>query len=72
MLKWNAISQLGRDYGRAPVVEALRGIAEAIRSGELENADEAAIAARCTADLQRRFARSQRRVLNHGVWCIGG
>jgi L-seryl-tRNA(Ser) seleniumtransferase len=64
MLKWDAISLLERDYGRAPVVEALRGIAEAIRDGRLGHGDEAAIAAQCTADLQRRFARSQRRVLN--------
>jgi L-seryl-tRNA(Ser) seleniumtransferase len=64
MLKWNAIARLERDYGRAPVVEALRDIAERIRAGKVDHGDEAAIAAQCTADLQRRFARSQRRVLN--------
>lgn len=64
MLKWEAISLLERDYGRAPVVEALRVIAETIRGGRLDHDNEAAIAAQCAADLHSRFARSQRRVLN--------
>ncbi len=64
MLKWKAISSLERTYGHAPVVEALRDIADAIRDGRLDRADRQAIAAQCAADLERRFMRSQCRVIN--------
>ncbi|HEY7644074.1 MAG TPA: L-seryl-tRNA(Sec) selenium transferase [Hyphomicrobiales bacterium] len=63
MLKQPAIAALEAEYGRVPVVEALRNAAEAIRAGAIA-ADEAAIAGFCSAELGRRFAPSQRRVLN--------
>jgi L-seryl-tRNA(Ser) seleniumtransferase len=63
MLKLPAVAALEAEYGRVPVVDALRGAAEAIRAGAIA-ADELAIAGHCGAELARRFAPSQRRVFN--------
>ncbi|WP_280950372.1 MULTISPECIES: L-seryl-tRNA(Sec) selenium transferase [Rhodomicrobium] len=63
MLKWASVAALEAEYGRVPVVEALRGIAGAIREGRV-GADEASVAAAARTDLARRFAQSQRRVFN--------
>ena len=63
MLKWPSVAALEAGFGRAPLVDALRGIAAAIRNGTLA-ADEASVAGAASADLHRRFAASQKRVFN--------
>jgi L-seryl-tRNA(Ser) seleniumtransferase len=63
MLKQTGISGFEADYGRAPVVEALRGAADAARAGLIDSGDDS-IAAYCGAELAKRFAPSQKRVFN--------
>ena len=63
MLKWPAIAALEAEYGRAPVVDALRGAADAVRTGDIAPG-QAVIAEACAEALATRFAPSQRRVFN--------
>jgi len=63
MLRWPVIAALEAEYGRAPVVEALRGAAEAVRM-EAVGGGQDEIAAYCKAALLSRVALSQRRVFN--------
>ena len=63
MLKWPAIAALEAEYGRAPVVDALRGAADAVRMGDIAPG-QAVIAEACAEALAKRFAPSQRRVFN--------
>ena len=63
MLKWPSVAALEAEFGRVPLVDALRRVGAAIRDGNLP-ADEAAVAAGARAELQARFARSQTRVFN--------
>ncbi len=63
MLKWSPVAALAAQYGHAPLVEALRGVAAAIRAGTLAG-DETAVASAASTHLQARFAMSQRRVFN--------
>jgi len=63
MLKWPSVAALEAGFGRAPLVDALRGVAGAIRDGALA-ANEASVVGAASADLHRRFAPSQKRVFN--------
>ena len=63
MLKWPSVSVLEAEFGRAPLVDALRTVADAVREGSIP-ADEASVAAAASAGLHARFALSQRRVYN--------
>lgn len=63
MLKWPYVVALVEEFGRVPVVDALRGAAMRVRAGGLV-ADEGAVAEAVRATLGVRFAPSQRRVLN--------
>ncbi len=63
MLKWPSVAALEAEFGRAPLVDALRGVAALIREGGLA-AEETYIARAASDDLHARFARSQKRVFN--------
>jgi len=63
MLKWPSVAALETEFGRVPLVEALRRVATTIRDARLA-VDEAAVASAAKAELQARFARSQVRVFN--------
>ena len=63
MLKWPSIAVLEAEFGRAPVVGALRSVAAAIREGG-PAAEETCVASAASERLHARFALSQRRVFN--------